>query len=407
MAGVQGGSLQFWNIEQALRDGARARPAGWSEHRSDVTAAAYAGDGGAIVSAARDRSLIVWRPDPPSRLVAEVARVADGSVVAVDADAMRIATGTATGDLSVSAIGPGGTTAARPVRSLGKPVTAVALRRSGEIVAGSADGEMVSMNGASQRRAFSPGKGPPIVRIRFNHDESRAAAIAENGVVTLWDLSSGTLLATFAGGHPRDGRAGGITPGVDVAFEPRGARVVSVHGDQQAFLWDWDAGTARFSAFPFRPTSYFTSAAFGADAKTVALGTGIYEGEVVLIDNAHPGAPVTRLPGHDLQDVTGLAFSPDGRLLFSGGFDARVAVWDVAGRRRIGDVHRAGGSITDLSYAANGAAVAAVTERGVVLRWDLDPGHWVEIACRIANRALSTEERARFIDGAGSPTSCP
>jgi WD40 repeat protein len=139
----------------------------------------------------------------------------------------------------------------------------------------------------------------------------------------------------------------------------------------------------------------------------MAFGTGIYEGEIVLMDATDPDAPVTRLPGHDLQDVTGLAFSPDGRLLFSGGFDARVAVWDVAARRRIGDVHRVPGSIVDLAYASSGAAVTAVTDRGDVLRWDLDPGHWLDLACRIANRDLSAAEIARFMDGTGSQTACP
>ena len=404
MAGVQGGPLQFWNLDQARRDGA---PTAWSEHRSDVTAAAYAVDGGTIVSAARDRSLIVWQADPPSRLVSEIAQSPTGALSPrmLTRCGSRPAPGPAI--WSLTAIGPGAATGATVVTNIGKPVTALALRKSGEIFAGAADGDMIATNATSERRAFSTAPGSPIVRIRFNQDESRAAAIAENGAVTLWDVATRTMLATFAGGRPRKGRAGGITPGVDVAFEPGGARMVSVHGDQQAFLWDWGAGTARFSAFPFRPSSYFTSAAFGAGGKTIALGTGIYEGEVVLVDTAQPAAPVNRLPGHDLQDVTGLAFSPDGRLLFSGGFDGRVVVWDVAGRRRIGDAHRTRGSVADLAYAANGAAVTAILERGAVLRWDLDPGHWVEIACRIANRALSTEERARFIDGAGGPAACP
>jgi WD40 repeat protein len=415
MAGVQGGDLQFWNIEGALRDTARARPVrlaqsrpvAWSEHRSDVTAAAYSLDGGAIVSSARDGSVIVWQPDPPSRLVSAVARTAETSAVAADADAMRIAIGTTTGDLLVSPIEPEQTRAAVPLTNIGKAVTAVALRRNGEILAGTADGEIVGVNGQSPRRGFSARQPKPIVRIRVNADESRAAAITENGIVTVWDVATGALLATFPGGRPREGRGGGITPGVDAVFEPRGSRVVSVHGDQQAFLWDWNAGQPHFSPLLFQPTSYFTSAAFAADGKTIALGTGIYEGEVVLIDAANPEAPVTRLPGHDLQDVTGLAFSPDGRLLFSSGFDRGVAVWDVAGRRRIGEVYRADGGITTLAYATNGAAVTAVTERGSVLRWDLDFERWLEKACRVANRELSPEETARFMGGAGGQTACP
>ena len=45
MAGVQGGDLQFWPVEALVKDGRRTQPRTWSEHRTDVTAAAYAPDG--------------------------------------------------------------------------------------------------------------------------------------------------------------------------------------------------------------------------------------------------------------------------------------------------------------------------------------------------------------------------
>ena len=310
------------------------------------------------------------------------------------------AIGTPAGDLLISPLPAGSsadTGAANVVNvaNVGKAVTAVALRANGEILAGTADGTVLGVT-AQARRAFTGGPAKPIVRIRLDRTESRVAAVTENGVVTVWDLASGTSIGTFAGGKPRSERGGGITPGVDAAFEPGGTRLVSVHGDQQAFLWDRDANGPRFSPLPFRPTWYFTSAALAADGKTIALGTGMYEGEVVLLDASNPGAPATRLPGHQQQDVTGLAFSPDGRLLFSSGFDRRVAVWDVGGRRRIGDVFRLNDAIDGLAYAANAAAVTAITDRGGVLRWTLDVSRWVEMACRVASRELSPEERTRF-----------
>ena len=407
MAGVQGGDLQFWSVEDAARNGARGKPVAWSEHRSDVTAAAYALDGQTIVSSARDRSVIVWQPDPPSRLVAQVAQTVEGSVVAADANAARMAIGTRSGDLIVSPMEPGLAATDSPLTNIGRPVTAVALRTDGEILAGTADGELVHVSEGSARRTFSSTQKKPIVRIRISPDQSRAAASTENGVVTIWDIASSAMVATFAGGTPRQDRGGGITNGVDAVFEPRGNRLVSIHGDQQAFLWDWIEGRPRFSPLLFRPTSYFTAAAFAADGRTIALGTGIYEGEVVLIEAATAGVTPTRLPGHDLQDVTGLAFDPTSRTVFSAGFDGRVAVWDVAARRRIGDAYRADGSITTLDYATTGSAVTAATERGSVLRWDLDLEHWLEKACRIANRDFSQEERARFIGAAGTQTACP
>ena len=404
MAGVQGGNLQFWRMEDLQRDAARPTPAAWSEHRSDVTAAAYTIDGG-IISAARDRSVAVWQSNPSSRFVSRIAQTAEKNSVAVDVDAQRIAIGTTTGDLFISSLEPEKIAAAVPLVNLGKAVTALALTRSGEILAGTEQGEVIGVTAQSARRSFKTGQAKPIVRIRLNQDESRASAITENGVATVWDVRTGAPLATFAGGKPRSGGRGGLSDQVDAVFEPGGTRVVSIHGGQQAFLWDWNEGQPHFSPLPFRPTSYFTTAAFAADRKAIALGTGIYEGEIVLFDPSNTGASPTRLQAHELMDVTALAFSPDVRLLFSAGFDGRIAVWDVAGRRQIGEAYR-GDRVTELGFTPSGTAVTAITKSGAVLKWDLEVEHWLEKACRIANRELSAEERARFMDGAGVEAVC-
>ena len=117
---------------------------------------------------------------------------------------------------------------------------------------------------------------------------------------------------------------------------------------------------------------------------------------------------MVRLPTQNLQagDVTALAFSPDNRILFSGHIGGTTLTWDIAGRRRFGEIHRARGAVIDLSYARNGSTVTAVTDQGVAIRWNLDPKDWLARACAIANRNLSPEEAARFLDAKASRT-CP
>lgn len=400
MAGVQGGDLEFWKLEDVRRDNGRVRPIAWSEHRADVTAAAYAPDGSAIVSGARDHSLILWHPDPPSRFVSELARVAETSVADVDPNTMRMAIGTKTGDVLRSPVAPGSKGAAVPLLNIGEAVTAVALGADGEVFAGTRDGEVVGIDGQSAQRRFSTGQRRPIVRIRFSPDQLRVAAATDNGSSRCgtWSLArnSPPSQETARATHAR----AALHPGWILASSP------------MVFAWSpftaisgRSSGTGargrHASPLPFRPTSYFTSAAFAADGRTIALGTGLYEGEVLLLDHMNPDAPVGRLPAHSLQDVTALAFSPDGRLLVSGGFDARIGVWDVAGRRRLGNVHETAGGVTSIAYASHGLTVTAMTSLGAVLRWDLDPSNWVEIACGIANRELTAEERRRFMDGGG------
>ncbi len=70
-------------------------------------------------------------------------------------------------------------------------------------------------------------------------------------------------------------------------------------------------------------------AAFSPDGRVFATPGA---GGIVLYETAS-GRPRLRLAGH-LQDVTGLAFTPDGRRLVSSSRDSTVLIWDVTGQRR-------------------------------------------------------------------------
>ncbi len=409
MAGVQGGALQFRAMDDIVRDGERARPVIWSEHRSDVTAAVYAPDGRTIISAARDGTAIAWSPNATNRLISEVdVSTESWSAIAADANAPGVAIGTPTGDILVSRDSPAGPF--ETLANLGEEVTALAWRADGEVLAGTVTGRLVGVTPGASLRVFSPEPRVRIQRIRLNDDRTRAAVMLADGRVTVWDTAAGTLGATI--GERRTARntpGSGLQPDIDAAFEPGGSRIVSVHGDREAFLWNATDASPQPSALPFTPTSYVTSVAFAAVGSTIALGTGMYEEEIVLLDPSRADAPLARLPSHNSGKiaVTALAFSPDARVLFSGLFDGSMTAWDVAGRRRIGDIHAARGEVTDLRYAQDGSAVTAVTDRGVVLRWNLDADDWLTLACAIANRDVSSEERARFLEGGSSAAICP
>ena len=79
---------------------------------------------------------------------------------------------------------------------------------------------------------------------------------------------------------------------------------------------------------------------------------------------------ITFLVGHT-QDVYALAFSPDGTILASAGFDRRIRLWDVATHRPLGAPltgHR--GYIFDLAFHPRGTLLASGGQDGRVLLWD-------------------------------------
>ena len=404
MAGVQGGDLKLWPVEALVKNGQSAKPAIWSEHRSDVTAAAYAADGRTVISAARDRTVVVWSSRASARLVSETALDPRPAAIASDPDSRRLAVGTSAGEVLVSK--DGSPSSFERVASVGEPVTAVALGVTGSVVVGTEAGHLFLVNAAGPPRPMAAEPQKRVVRIRLSEDQTRAGVMFADGSVKIWNIATTQVVADVAAAGRGVAEVGRPDTGADIAFEPGGTRLALVRGGREAHMWD--ARSSQLSALPFKPTSYFTSVAAAGGGGPLALGTGMYEEEIVLLDPVQTGAPTVRLASQNLQKiaVTALAFSPDHRILFSGLFDGTTSTWDVAGRRRFGAIHRARGAIIDLSYARDGFAVTAVTDQGMALRWNLDPADWMKRACAIANRRLSPEEHARFLDDASASPPC-
>lgn len=404
MAGVQGGDLQFWPFDALVKDGRRVKPAIWSEHRTDVTAAAYAPDGNTLVSAARDGTVVVWNSRASPRFISENAFSSRPAAVASNPDTRRLAMGTSAGDVLISQ--DGSPSSFEKVASVGEPVTALALGVSGDLIVGTRAGHVFAVGAGFTPRPISAQSHDSVVRVRLSDDQARVAVMFADGSAKVWNTATAQLAADVAGAGRGSAAVGVPHTGADIAFEPGGSRIALVRGGQQAYLWD--ARSSQLSALPFKPTSFFTSIAAAAGGRPLAIGTGMYEEEIVLLDPAGAAAPLAKLPSQNLQKiaVTALAFSPDSRILFSGLFDGTISTWDIAGRRLFGATHRARGTVIDLGYARDGSAVTAVTDQGIALRWNLNPADWLAMACTIANRNLTLEERLRFLDDADASETC-
>src|SRR5262245_54626375 len=84
-------------------------------------------------------------------------------------------------------------------------------------------------------------------------------------------------------------------------------------------------------------------------AAVAAAGTAAAEDKPLVIE------------GHD-SAVTALAFSPDGKLLATGGKDQTVKLWDAATGKAVGMPGKIDWVVTCLAFARDGALLAAGTE---------------------------------------------
>lgn len=138
------------------------------------------------------------------------------------------------------------------------------------------------------------------------------AAQYERDSVSLRDLSSGAELRKLSAARP-------------LAFSPDG-KFIACYGSGKIEIWN--VGTAELPRSFGEQVDALTSFAFSPNGKLLAsvAGVGFRESDVRLWDFA-TGQELHRLVGHR-GGVWSVAFSPDGKFLFTGGDDTTIKVWD-------------------------------------------------------------------------------
>jgi WD40 repeat protein len=215
-------------------------------------------------------------------------------------------------------------------------------------------------------------------RIRFSPDGRIVAAATKDGVI-VWDVakaeSTGPVL------KPRDDLP-------ELVFSPDGRILTAVSSDE-AILWD--VGKREMAGVLNRGGGGISKALWGADSQVVfspdgrslawLSNHGQYSraGEIVLWDVAKRKPIVPPLSGHPKAQT--VQFSPDSKMMATGGNDHSVILWDVWSGRPIGDplliggkirYGRSGVGVLSLAFSASGATLVARTSEPSLLElWDV------------------------------------
>ena len=213
-------------------------------------------------------------------------------------------------------------------------------------------------------RTLPPGSLPMngFTGLAFSPDGSRLAAGSVDGAVTIWDIQAGKMLASL------DGHTNMVT---GLAFSPRGERLASTGWDGNTFVWDLTNGDEITS---FRGSTYpatITNIAFSPDGRTVF--TGVAEDKFIYQWDAASGQERMAFSGEG-KEIYGIALSADGELLAAGDQDGRISLWDVESGEKLYTVPGHAGLVLRLVFNPEGSQLASAGFDRLAKIWDVKSG---------------------------------
>ncbi|MDQ3803332.1 MAG: WD40 repeat domain-containing protein [Acidobacteriota bacterium] len=243
-----------------------------------------------------------------------------------------------------------------------------------QLASASRDGTVKVWDAATGANTRTLAAGPLAVKaVAWSPDGRLLASGGNNGVVKLWDAASGRELRAM-----RHAWRGGEGVVVSLVFSPDGKTLAAKNWDGTLSLWE--AGTGREArVLPISVDGSTSSIAFTPDGRHIAAADEmkikfweVASGKLVRTVDDPPVEGLTR-------QFVSLAFSPDGRSMATG--EARVEeakgqyygvvkLWDAGAGRVLREAAAHAREPDEVRYSPDGRLLATGGADGGVKLWD-------------------------------------
>lgn len=206
-----------------------------------------------------------------------------------------------------------------------------------------------------------------IVFLDFHPDSRFLASSGVEGIVHLWDLSSGMQIASFV--HKAEA--------MGVSFHPDGTSLATGGSDKLVRVWDMHTG-AQIHQYEGHAWGIL-DVDYSPDGTFIAASG---HDETIRLWDAQSEEEIFVLRGH--YDVTfSIDFSPDGAILATGCWDRRVILWDVESGEEITRLVGNEDGVSTVAFSPD-SALLAVCGGGIVKEDNavrlFDTSTWQEIS---------------------------